>query len=303
MMNIAIPTSKPFAFSQTLGFVQRFLPCRGEYIVTADSITAAIAVDGKAVPFTVTARGADLVVTTEVAALAERAMDFIGARDDVAGFYTAAAGDRPMTSLIEMLYGLHHVRFLTLGEIAVYSVMMQRRPITAASAMKRKFLDRFGLPIEIGGQTLRAMPELAALAKLDPDEISAAIGHEPKSRTIADVIAGVAELGEDFLREAPYEQARDALLAIRGIGPFSAGAILLRGLGRMDELPIAFADEARELYGAAYDHAAIRKRYGRRIGYWSFYLKTGLPRLAALPQKPRRSTSGPSRRGRAKFAA
>ncbi len=82
-------------------------------------------------------------------------------------------------------------------------------------------------------------------------------------------------------REAPYEEARDALLAVHGIGPFSAAAILLRGLGRMDELPAmrGFADEAHTLYGSNYDEAAIRTRYGRQIGYWSFYLKTGVARL------------------------
>ena len=36
-----------------------------------------------------------------------------------------------------MLHGLHHVRFLTLEEIAVYSVMMQRQPIQRAAPSGR----------------------------------------------------------------------------------------------------------------------------------------------------------------------
>ena len=31
-------------------------------------------------------------------------------------------------------------------------------------------------------------------------------------------------------------------------------------------------------YGPAYDAAAIARRYGAQIGYWSFYLRTGAGR-------------------------
>jgi hypothetical protein len=50
----------------------------------------------------------------------------------------------------------------------------------------------------------------------------------------------------------------------------------------MDELPVMdhFEHEARILYGKAYDAAAIVARYGTAIGYWSFYLKTGVARMA-----------------------
>ena len=88
-------------------------------------------------------------------------------------------------------------------------------------------------------------------------------------------------LGEAFLTSAPYAEARDALCAIPGIGPFSAAAILLRGLGRMDDVPLAmkgFAEPARDVYGAAWDPRATVRRYGPALGYWSFYLKTGAAR-------------------------
>jgi DNA-3-methyladenine glycosylase II len=174
------------------------------------------------------------------------------------------------------------VRFLTLEEIAVYCVLMQRTPIALAATYKHRFLARFGIPVENpwGGATLRAMPELDQLVELDAADIAAAIGHAGKAARIAEVVRGVAAIGEPSLRTAPYAVARDALLAIPGVGPFSAAAILLRGLGRMDELPALrpIADEARALYGAAYDPAAIARRYGDQIGYWSFYLRTGAGR-------------------------
>ena len=274
-----IPTCSPFRLAQSIAFLRRFPPCAGDFVLTEDSITAAICVDREPVVFTLRERRGALHVDTTDARVAGCAGDFVGASDDVAAFYAAAAGDAAMAPLIAMLHGLHHVRFLTLGEIAVYSVMMQRNPITRAAAMKRAFMTAFGRPI----QGLRALPELADLAQLDGEAIGAAIRHPSKGAAIAKVVRGVAALGEDFLRTAPYATARDALLAIPGIGPFSAGAILLRGLGRMDALPWmdSFRRPAEALYGRL-DEAAIERRYGTSIGYWSFYVKTGVPRLGEM---------------------
>ncbi len=282
-MKITLPTRQPFSLAQSITFIQRFCPINRDYVVTPDSVTAAVAREGGSHWFTL--RG-DREVTLELSprapeSVARIAAKFIGAHEDLGGFYATAAGDPPMRALVAELHGLHHVRFLTLEEIAVYCVMMQRNPITRAAAMKRKFVERFGRPVlTADGTVLRAMPEFDELVELDGDAIGKAIGHGPKGQSIAKVVCGVAALGEDFLTNAPYADARDALLEIDGIGPFSAGAILLRGLGRMDELPTMklFEDQARTLYGADYDVRAIERRYGSSIGYWSYYLKTGVAR-------------------------
>jgi len=284
-MRTTLPIREPFSFDQTVTFIRRFPPCQGEYLIEERSLTAAVTLGDQAVPLTIRKRGRDLEVETpraaDTAAAVERAAHWIGADDDVGELYAAAAGDAAFSRLIETLHGLHHVRFLTLEEISVYCVMMQRTPITMAARMKRAFLEQFGTPVEVGGRTLRAMPSLAALSELDGPTIGRAIRHTKKGATIASVVRGVAAIGEATLREAPYAEARDALLAITGIGPFSAAAILLRGLGRMDQVPSVkmFADDAAVIYGGAIDEAAILRRYGRQIGYWSFYVKTGAARL------------------------
>lgn len=280
-MRTPLSIREPFSFDQTVAFVRQFPPCQGEYIVDEDALTAAIAVDDRPVVMTIQRTGTQLAVETaraaDLPAALAHARHWIGADDDVAALYRAARGDAAFSRLIEQLHGLHHVRFLTLAEISVYCVMTQRAPITMASRMKRAFLAAFGLPVEVAGRTLRAMPSLAALADLEGDAIGKVIGHAHKGSMIARAVRGVAAIGEVTLREAPYAEARDALLAIPGIGPFSAAMILLRGLGRMDEVPSVgmFADEAAQIYGGPIDEAAIARRYGSQIGYWSFYVKAG----------------------------
>lgn len=283
-MELALDVAPPFSLGQTLAFLRRFVPCQRDFVLTPTSLTAAVTVGGQAATFTIV-DGAPPTVRASTPELARElvahAAHLVGADDDLGELYGAAAGDPPFRLLVDQLCGLHHVRFLTLQEVAAYAVMMQRTPIVRAALMKRRFMAAFGVPVRVHGVTLHALRSLDALAGLDGVAIGQAIDHPTKGDVIARVLAGVARLGERFLREAPYEVARDALLAIRGVGPFSATAILLRGLGRMDEVPDAriFEEPARWLYGPAYDEAAIRRRYGRQLGYWSFYVKTGVARF------------------------
>jgi len=293
-MDQLIPIRPPFSFAHALAFARRFAPLCAS--VHDDALIAAVAIGGRAWRFELRARGDDVIATVAddaPPALARKIADFIGADDDLAPFYAAAARDAVMSRVVYELYGLHHVRFLGLEDIAVYAVLMQHTPMTVAASRKRRFLARFGL----AAGDVRAMPELADLARLDASDITDAIGHRAKAERIATVVRGVAALGESFLREAPYPHARDALLAIPGVGPFTAGAILLRGLGRTEAMPslAMFADDARTLYGDRWDPDAIHARYGAQLGTWAFYMKIAAARGAGRSA----SSIRPRRRARA----
>ena len=288
-MKLSIDVRAPFDFSQSLTFLRRFEACRDDYLIDDRSVTAAISIEGRAVPFRIEGAGGAVAVDIPDglgvsaggrATIAATAAHLLGADDDLDGFYAAAAGDHPaFRAIVRALHGLHHVRFLTLAEITIYSVLMQRAPIAQAARAKRRFLERFGRPVTVDGRVLHAMPVLDELTALDSADLREAVRHPRKAAALPAVIRGVAAVGEHFLRAAPYDDARDALLAIPGIGPFSAAAILLRGLGRMDDLPIEgpnFATPAREIYGPDWNPGAIRARYSRDVGYWSYYLKAGL---------------------------
>jgi DNA-3-methyladenine glycosylase II len=279
-MKLTIATKKPFSFEQTKTFIRRFPGCQAQACVTDDAITGAFAAGGKGYAVTLRPHGDDVIADLPDGAprsLAQRAAEWIGATDDVEQLYARAATDRPFQPIVAKLHGLHHVRFLGLEDIAVHAVMMQRQSPAQTARMKRRFLDALGHR----AGALHAMPELSELRTLSVAAIDKAISHRAKADRIANVIDGVAQIGEHFLRTASYAAAKAALLEIPGIGPFSATAILLRGLGRHDENPVLdmFADEGRLVYGAAWNAAALAKRYGDQIGYWTYYLKTGAAQL------------------------
>ncbi|HEY4059981.1 MAG TPA: hypothetical protein VGM39_25370 [Kofleriaceae bacterium] len=290
MPTLHLVTRSPFSFVRTLDFIRNFPPCRGECAIGDESLTVAFAEGGRAVPVTLRATPSglslDVPAGVDTKRIADRVALWLGTDHDLAPFYAIAKTDGPMRWLIDELHGLHHVAFQSLEDIAVYCVMMQRAPISMAAAMKRKFLDAFGWKVTVGDRDLRAIPTFDALVQLDGDAIGKAIGHTLKGPAIAKVVRGVAALGEEFLRTAPYAEARDALLAIPGVGPFSAAAILLRGLGRMDELAGHVGEpEGKQVYGSAFDIDEINRRYGKHVGYWAYYLKSGVGRRARAAAK------------------
>jgi DNA-3-methyladenine glycosylase II len=86
---------------------------------------------------------------------------------------------------------------------------------------------------------------------------------------------------EHWLRTAPYAEVAAWLRGINGIGAWSAGFILLRGLGRTDQLPSGEARlsaAASKIYGQGRtlsDQSIhdIASRYGIWQGYWAHYLR------------------------------
>ncbi|MGE5333186.1 MAG: DNA-3-methyladenine glycosylase 2 family protein, partial [Nitrososphaerota archaeon] len=75
-------------------------------------------------------------------------------------------------------------------------------------------------------------------------------------------------------------QVREWLLAIDGIGAWSASFVLIRGLGRMDAVATPEKEllaSARGVYGPETSSEALtylaQQVYGHYAGYWAYYLR------------------------------
>lgn len=149
-------------------------------------------------------------------------------------------------------------------EIAVRAVLGQQVTIAAARTLATRVVARFGSPIgaadrdEPGRSISRApgtgtepshlFPAAAALAAMQPAGLVASLGElgvvRVRGQAIAELARRVAE-GSLPLAERPRlsptrdeaEAAVAALCAIRGIGPWTAHYIAMRGFGWADAFP------------------------------------------------------------------
>jgi len=106
-----------------------------------------------------------------------------------------------------------------------------------AAAIKAHITAEHGEIIDVGGRMVREFPNPAKLAELST--INGLSETElQRLRCVAETALG-GTLGAARLRSLPRSQALEELIAIPGIGRFSAELILLRGAGDPDYTPTA----------------------------------------------------------------
>jgi len=142
-------------------------------------------------------------------------------------------------AIIRPAFPYHQARFPSAFENAVWAMLSQRNLMSVARTMKDGLTARYGQSITVDGTTYYAFPEAVDLALPPPDELNEVVGNRWKSETVSGVARAFAQVDERWLAESPYEVANQWLRAVKGIGPWSASFILLRGLGRMERLPVA----------------------------------------------------------------
>jgi DNA-3-methyladenine glycosylase II len=266
----------------------------GEQTLAARALAKAVLIHGQIVVFEITVSGSveqpcldytlhsDQPIGDIVRAAAEdRIAFFLSLHDDLRPFYAIGLDDPPFAPVIERLYGYHQVKFLTPFENACWAVLTQRTPIPIAKQLKQALVERFGASLLIGDQRYAAFPEPGRLAAADSNELLELVGNPRRAQYLQAVSAAFAGTDEAWLRAAPYAEVEAWLRAIKGLGAWSTTFVLLRGLGRMEQLPIGEArlgQAAAKVYGRALpdtELAAIAARYGTYRGYWAHYLRVG----------------------------
>jgi DNA-3-methyladenine glycosylase II len=297
----------PYSFVASQTAMTGFMPCSGDQVCTAGRVRKALArpgSDDEAVVVEVAPRpdavpGVQLMVYGESplapgdGAAVERAVSrWLSLSDDLRPFLARAAGDPPVRRLLDRVAGLHQVRFASLAEGLVFFTLSQRSTQRLAASRKARFAAELGARLTVDGVSHVAFPTLARLCALGEDGLLPFAGNRQRATRLAEVLAGVAALDEEWLHTAPYDEAREALLGVRGIGGFTALAILMRVLGRPDDMPlehVQFTATAEAVYGPddPPGPAVLRARYGATVGWWAYLCRMALGTEGARPARPR----------------
>lgn len=292
-MMITITPTQPFHFAHSLNFLRMFKPMSGEHVIANGSLTKALMLNGQAIWVTVRADGNQMIVnhaeaaTVSATQIGERVRFWLSLDDDLSAFYALAQDDAVFAPIVKSLYGYHQVKFTTPFENAIWAILSARNPIPMAQRMKRALMESFGKSITVDGVTHWAFPEPQQMLHSDETELNRIIGNmamgAQKSRYMMSVVRHFANVDEHWLRSGDYDAVEAWLRTINGIGPWSANFIMLRGLGRMDRVPLAekaILTSLSRVYnqGKAMPPDAVRalgERYGVWQGYWAHYLRVG----------------------------
>jgi len=218
----------------------------------------------------------------------------LGLEIDLTRFYHAASGIPWLHPLAFRMRGVRPPRYPTLWEACVNAIVFQQVSLVAASTIMGRFTLALGEPVEHGGVRLYHFPGMEQVQRA-PDRLLRGAGLSAAKlatlRRVADALEG-GQLDEVGMEELPSPEAAAQLRGIKGIGPWTAAVILLRGLGRLDVFPTNDTSVARNLAlvggSAPHDVAAVLEALGPERGMLYYHLllarldaRAGLGHVAA----------------------
>jgi AraC family transcriptional regulator of adaptative response / DNA-3-methyladenine glycosylase II len=123
------------------------------------------------------------------------------------------------------------------AELAVRAVLGQQVSVAGAATIAGRLAAAHGEPLpEPVGSITHLFPSSAALAALDPAELPM---PRSRGRALVGLCAALAAGDVDLSPSADPAAAEADLLALPGIGPWTAAYVRLRALGDRDAFPAA----------------------------------------------------------------
>jgi AraC family transcriptional regulator of adaptative response / DNA-3-methyladenine glycosylase II len=172
----------------------------------------------------------------DVRAAHAAALRLLGLGGDPAPFERRVAG-RGEGRLVEGRRGLRVPLTADPWEALVWAVVGQQVNLPFACALRRELVDLCGEP---AGDGHVAHPTPAAVANLDVDDLRRRRFSGSKAEYLVEAArrVGAGDLPLYGLEHSPATVAEQRLRAVRGIGPWSAQYVLMRGFGFADCVPI-----------------------------------------------------------------
>jgi AraC family transcriptional regulator of adaptative response / DNA-3-methyladenine glycosylase II len=147
----------------------------------------------------------------------------------------ALSRDPDLCPVVEKAPGQRIPRTVDEAELAVRAVLGQQVSTKAARTHAARLVTAYGRPLNDPAGTLtHTFPSVEELADIDPIHLAV---PKARQRTLSALVAGLADGSVVLDAGSDWESARKQLLALPGIGPWTAEVIAMRGLGDPDAFP------------------------------------------------------------------
>jgi AraC family transcriptional regulator, regulatory protein of adaptative response / DNA-3-methyladenine glycosylase II len=162
-------------------------------------------------------------------------------------------------------------------EIAVRAILGQQISVAAARTIAGRLSRRFGEPYDDAPGSLGvAFPRPAALAAAPANDLGMPVA---RGETLVGLARAVDEGRVDLAAGGDPERARAGLLALPGIGPWTASYVAMRAFGEADAFPASDLVLRQVLGGAT---PATTRRAEQLSAHWSPWRAYAVVRLWAL---------------------
>lgn len=288
-VRLGLPVRRPFDAAGVFAWLAaRAVP--GVEDADRDHYARTLALPSGPATFDVRWDGARLQLDARLAAIADltplvaRVRRLFDADADPVGIDEALSHDPALAMAVHAVPGIRLPGAVDAHELLLRALVGQQISVAAARTQLARLAAACGTPLETGERNLtRLFPTPAQVAEHGR---TALVG--PRSR-IENTLAVAEQLADGRLElgwaDDPAAQ-RERLLAVRGIGGWTADYVAMRVLGHPDILPtgdVALRAGARRL--GLPDHPRELAGWGATISPWRSYAALHLWRASARPTK------------------
>ncbi|WP_414837739.1 DNA-3-methyladenine glycosylase family protein [Candidatus Nanosalina sp. VS9-1] len=219
-----------------------------------------------------------LVARTELPR--EEVEEAVGLDRDLQEIFSTFPDDRKLEKAREELWGLRIIQDEFFPCLISYLCSPQMR-IPRIKEMHNKMAEKFGETRMIDGIEMRRFPTLEELAEASEDDLrDLGIGYRAKYIVETVKILQETDFDPEEVRGMEYEEAREEMKNLYGVGDKVADCVLLFSLGFYEAYPIdtwasqLIEEQYPELFSDDYEEISknVREYFGEDAGYAQEYL-------------------------------
>ncbi|KGR76150.1 DNA-3-methyladenine glycosylase family protein [Ureibacillus sinduriensis] len=157
-------------------------------------------------------------------------------------FYEMASSNMILHKIVDEYRGLRLIGIPDLFEALTWAILGQQINLAFAYTLKKRFVEEYGESLTFEGSTYWLFPEYKAIANCSIGDLKMLQFSTRK----AEYIIGIAQLmtsgkirKEDLLHLKDYQQIKQSLTAIRGVGAWTADYVMMKCLHFTSAFPIA----------------------------------------------------------------
>ena len=210
----------------------------------------------------------------------------LGCDQDLRPFYDAVTGDPVLADVVGDFYGYHNTRTASVYEALVQAVMGQQIATNVARIIRSLLVENYGVRATLAGREWYAFPRAESLATAEVADLRQLKLSYRKAEYIQGIAQGAVDSGDNFASTHDLEddEVVKRMVAMRGVGQWTAQWVLVRALARPDGFPIgdlALRRTVSSLYfdGQEIDDAQLLA-FSQRWSPWRSYATSYL--FAAL---------------------
>ena len=171
---------------------------------------------------------------------AEQLTWLLGCDQDLRPFYDSVSGDPVLAGVVNDFYGYHNTRTASVYEALVQAVMGQQIATAVARVVRNLLIQEYGVRATIAGRERYAFPRATALASAEVADLRQLKLSVRKSEYIQGIARASLDAPKGFeeMHQLADDEVVKQMVAIRGVGNWTAQWVLVRALARPDGFPV-----------------------------------------------------------------